>query len=270
MLESLLLKSAEQDASQESAHVVLCTDNITYQLRQVQSSNSIFVLQPTQTQMTLPESSCPVTSISAIAKCSDTLELLTATSSASNVLRQALPVYDVDAPNAAGRKTHKNKKELLENTPYSEGEFETSWLEMCAFEYDEQAWRPTAKLLADTWKSIVSAAIIRSLSLDDMFPIISLASSVEDEGLPRSLAQSLIARLSTSDADLSNGYARLDAERCIIWVGKTLLQSIGHEVQRSEFVNTWREQLPETWRRRASLNLLKVSKPFLYRELMVD
>ena len=97
--ESLWLKSAEppnanDDLKQASPSAVLCTDHLTFQLRQVQSSNSVFILRPSET--TEDEISLP--GVSAIAQCTSTLELIpsnTAASSAmlSRLLRDSLPLY---------------------------------------------------------------------------------------------------------------------------------------------------------------------------------
>ena len=52
MPESLWLKSADSSSAHHFEHIspsaVLCTDDRTYQLRQVQSSNSLYILQPSE------------------------------------------------------------------------------------------------------------------------------------------------------------------------------------------------------------------------------
>ena len=101
MFESLWLKSAESasanvDSNQPSPSAVLCTNDHTYQLRQVQSSNSVFILQPSESRCGGNE--IPAPSLSAIAQCTATLELIpsdTATSLAmvSRILKKSLPPY---------------------------------------------------------------------------------------------------------------------------------------------------------------------------------
>ena len=102
MFESLWLKSADSpnanhNLKQASPSAVLCTDHLTFQLRQVQSSNSVFILRPTESHGT--ENGIPLPSVSAIAQCTSTLELIpsdTAASSAmlSRLLRDSLPLYN--------------------------------------------------------------------------------------------------------------------------------------------------------------------------------
>ena len=89
MSESLWLKSAESpianDASkQPGPNAVLCTDDHTFQLRQVQSSNSVFILQPSESRRGENEITPPI--LSAIAQCTSTLELVTSNAAVSITL----------------------------------------------------------------------------------------------------------------------------------------------------------------------------------------
>ena len=100
--ESLWLKSAESpsadvDSKQSRPNAVLCTDDSTYQLRQVQSSNSILILQPSESRGS--DNEIPSPSLSAIAQCTATLELIASDTAASvalisRLLRQSLPLYN--------------------------------------------------------------------------------------------------------------------------------------------------------------------------------
>ena len=102
MFESLWLKSAEppnanDDLKQASPSAVLCTNDLTFQLRQVQSSNSIFILRPTESHGT--EDEIPLPSVSATAQCTSTLELIPSDTAASpallsRFLRDSLPSYN--------------------------------------------------------------------------------------------------------------------------------------------------------------------------------
>ena len=102
MFESLWLKSAgspnaNHDLKQASPSAALCTDSLTFQVRQVQSSNSVFVLRPTESHGT--ENGIPLPSVSAIAQCTSTLELIPSDAAASSailsrLLRDSLPLYN--------------------------------------------------------------------------------------------------------------------------------------------------------------------------------
>ena len=98
--ESVWLKSAESPnvhhSEQPSPSAVLCTHDRTYQLRQVQSSNSVFILQPSESSRGNDRS--PSQSLLAIAQCTSTLELLPSDTAASfalvlQLLKKTLPLY---------------------------------------------------------------------------------------------------------------------------------------------------------------------------------
>ncbi len=102
MPESLCLKSAESpnandQSKQPGLSAVLCTDDHTFQLRQVQSSNSVFVLQPSESHR--DDNKFPASSLLAIAQCTSTLELVPSDSAASfasvsRLLKTSLPPYN--------------------------------------------------------------------------------------------------------------------------------------------------------------------------------
>ena len=99
--ESLHLKSAETPIASDgsklsSSNAVLCTDDHTFQLRQVQSSNSMFILQPSKSGYQDNELAPP--SLSAIAQCTSTLELIPSDTAVSRamiyrLLQKNLPIY---------------------------------------------------------------------------------------------------------------------------------------------------------------------------------
>lgn len=102
MSESLWLKSADSpsanvDFKQPRPNAVLCTDDHTYQLRQVQSSNSVFIVQPLESRH--GDNEIPFPSLAAIAQCTTTLELIPSDTAASfamlsRLLKQNLPPYN--------------------------------------------------------------------------------------------------------------------------------------------------------------------------------
>ncbi len=102
MPESLCLKSAESpnandQSKQPGLSAVLCTDDHTFQLRQVQSSNSVFVLQPSESHR--DDNKFPASSLLAIAQCTSTLELVPSDSAASfasvsRLLKTSLTPYN--------------------------------------------------------------------------------------------------------------------------------------------------------------------------------
>ena len=221
MAESLFLKSSApivaNGPAQASSNAVLCTDDRTYQVRQVHSSNSVFILQPSEASRLAEDDSIPSSSLLAIAQCTATLELIPTSPSGIAFLRQALPLYKGPQTNAmkmsksvmvstSMEKMEKmGKQAMLENAPLPSNEFDKAWKEMCAFEFEGQAWLPTALELISVWESILSAATVRSVDLGENFVIATLRRVVEEDGHEGVLFDTVINRLRSDDEDLMDG-----------------------------------------------------------------
>ena len=209
--ESLTLKSASPGhPGQPAPTAVLCTDNQTYQVRQVQSSNSVFVLQPSEAK--LNDANIPSENLVAIAQCTATLELVPAPPAAVGFLKEHLPTYEgphnFDEPETRPPSLKKaSKAQLLQNAPFSAGEFDDACKELCVFEENNQPWIPTARILANIWKSLILAATVRSIDLGVSFPVAALSGTIEEDGYPITLYEAMVARLSSGDTDLMEGCA---------------------------------------------------------------
>ena len=214
--ESLSLKSSAPNASassaQKSEQAVLCTDDQTYQVRLVHTSNSVFVLQPSENSLVLDGNSSPSSNLSAIAQCAATLELAPAAPSATTFLKQCLPVYrgpkahtenEARSQSLSGSAGKVCRQTILENAPFSLAEFERSWEELCAFEEEGQAWLPAASSLINVWKSILTAATIRSVKLEESFALTTLRGAVEEDEHPRALFDAVVYRLRSPEVVLT-------------------------------------------------------------------
>ena len=207
ILESLTFKSAAPDmpgdASLPNQNAVLCTDNETYQVRQVHSSNSVFILQPSEAETAQGLISSP--RLSAIAKATATLELVHAKPSVSTFLRRVLPVYSGPEegegrhPGSGSPSTF--SKGLLEDVPFSSGEYNKICLAMCVFQRNGLAWLPTASVLLNVWKSIISAATVRSVDLGDTFSTAALEGVVQEYGHEAALFRAVMNRLASDNRD---------------------------------------------------------------------
>ena len=142
----------------------------------------------------------------------------------------------------------RSKNAILEDAPFSAGEFEEAWAEVCAFEHENVSWIPTAALLVKVWEIVITTAAIRGLMINDSFSEITIASMVEEEGFPAALLEAVLARVSANNHKMTDGHARLDRAKCISWVGAVLLQSLGGEIAMSKFLTKWLDNLPEAWR----------------------
>ena len=172
----------------------------------MQSSNSVFVLQPSQSNRDDDDDIRHGVSMSAIAKCGVILELVPSAPSMVDFLKHLLPIYTghEDIP-SLGPSALISKDALLEDAPCSSGEFDNAWSDLCAFELDGHARLPTASALVNIWTSIISNALVRDVGLADGFPIDALSGVVEEDGHPNSLFQAVILRLSSNPRDLMGG-----------------------------------------------------------------
>ena len=203
--ESLYLKSGvpNDDARQQGSNAVLCTDSQTYHIRQVHSSNSIFVTLPWETPHNRSEETIVATSISAVAKCTATLELLPSSPCSVAYLRERLASYvagdqaDSEVVSSGERNIaiEGNKSSLLEDAPFSVREFESAWKILCAFDLEGKSFRPTAPSLVSIWRSILSAISLRSINLEESFSLDALVETADEDGHPLSLLKAVLARL---------------------------------------------------------------------------
>lgn len=199
----LSIKSAEpaSDDAQNGkpSYAVLCTNNKTYQIRQVQTSNSVFVAQA---YADTDAAGHPTDGIRAIASCTATLELHPVTDTATNYLKAALLRWDGETlVSAAGRKP-RSKADILKDVPLSPGECDNSWAQLCAFEYDAHCYQPTAQSLKSLWRDIVEAAVSESISLGEMFLVNELWKVLESQAMgsvPRPFLEAVLRRLAPKD-----------------------------------------------------------------------
>lgn len=212
---SLLLKSAASDKDSglnPQNHAVVCTDTQTFNVRQVQSSNSVFILQPSGNDLLPDDSSTPDANIAAIAQCTSTLELVPPSITSLAALRQTLPIYNLaDHQNQNGLAGPSNESEkfgrhrAFQHTPTSQREFDDAWLEVCAFEHDRQAWIPSADSLKGIWASITAAAAMKDIDLTKRFRIIDLTDIIEEDDFPNALFKAVIRRISIANGSLLSG-----------------------------------------------------------------
>ena len=178
---------------------MLCTDDQTFQLRQVHSSNSVFVIQPAPSSSNFEEQHAfPAAGVKAIAQCATTLELKPSTVSGISYLKSLLPRYTGPEGNTGdtpSKSASKSKDDVWNDIPLSRAEFEAAWVSLCAFEFESQAVLPKAISLQGIWKSILSATMVRGLKLEESIHVSDIMGLVEEDGFPVALLQAVTDRL---------------------------------------------------------------------------
>ena len=253
-----------------SSNAVLTTHNQTFQLRQVQSSNSIFLLQPHISSASDANELAVVPDLSIRAQCTATLELIPSPTFPVAWLKETLPIYngphekpsiEYASASPGTMPERRSKRDHFANLPLSDDEFESGWRELCAFESDGQALRPSVLSLISVWKAIVSISTAQGINLGRNFQINDILDMFEEEDYPTSLVDTVLRNLTTLES-VSSYSLSLDKEKCIRWVGATTLEAVGEQgTQVGPFLEAWRNELPELWRTAATLDALKVTHP---------
>ncbi|KAL8707583.1 MAG: hypothetical protein Q9220_007424 [cf. Caloplaca sp. 1 TL-2023] len=256
---SLCLKStAPSDANLGPA--VLCSDDHTFYLRQVHSSNSIFILQPS-TSKSDSQASPESHAVTAISRCDATLEAIPYSPSTLQLLKEGLPILNAsEEDNLLTSHQKRSRQSISNDIPVSIQEFEQAWNDLCAVEIEGVAWLPSPSLLWKTWKSIIAACSLESWALDAGVNIELLRHAVEEDDIPTPVFNAVISRLQVNQGNKTPLSVLIDPLKCVQWTGVILLEyrtNAAHGLAVEDFIREWKDHLPEVWRRRATLALLE-------------
>lgn len=247
---SLQIKSREvvNGNNAKEAHSVLCTPNQTYQIRQVSTSNSVYLIRPHD--IPDPSGGVPTTGVEAVSKCDTTIELLpTAPSSTAPYIKAALPIYASTGNYGTGASI--TKRELFSHIPLSQAECEEGWRELACFESEDPpgSYIPSAKVKAEVWQSAMTVAVADGIAVDSPFPENDIPPFAIDlpGDWPHGLVRSVFSSVSTSTP---GGHLAIDKQRAVNFAGVNLLQtkSEGRAIDAIRFLQVWRDAMPEAWR----------------------
>ncbi|PYH86016.1 hypothetical protein BO82DRAFT_273812 [Aspergillus uvarum CBS 121591] len=276
-------------------YVNLCTPTQTYRIRQVQSSNSLHILRPSgmggrdtgegngdgdmDVDVDIDVGVNLAETVTTIAKCGSTLELhvpeggFRAAEFLGGLVGRFAPVTSGAAATGSAREGEgdagaaeedKVMETVFADIPVSRAECERVWVEGCAFVWRGRAWVPTPEIKMEVWKRVVDGAVVQGIDLRTQFLVDDLWKSVvvEDEDevegqFPRALFEAVVRRVVEGEE------GNLDREVCVRWVGETYLEAMAPmasaAVGRSDFLNAWKDRLPEAWREEVALAKLTVS-----------
>jgi hypothetical protein len=234
--------------------VVLCTQDKTYNLRQVSTSNSVFVAQSS----TNTTNDLHGPGLEAIAQCTSTLELQPdKTASAVPYIKAGVPTFTSLGNSASAKPV--SKRQLFANIPLCHEECEQAWTELACFEIDGGAFLPSTTVKADAWKAMLT--FVNAAGIDLTAPLTAedrIAMVENGNEWPMELN---LAILESAYAPLieTTGSA-LDGDKLALLVGVTILRQSSNEgngwvpVERLE--SAWADMLPEKWRSKAQLSIL--------------
>ncbi|CAG8903705.1 unnamed protein product [Penicillium egyptiacum] len=219
-------------------YVNLCTPIQTYRIRQVQSSNSLHILRPSRGEISQADIkvveeepgesgalNLPDEAVTALAKCSSTLELHVPPGGFSAIpfLEKSLRLYDrrsdddgdiamgssADSTAPLGSKEMRMAREnVCQDIPVSMAQCEQGWRELCAFVDGAEGvacWRPSARSRLAVWKRLVEGAVLQGINLEKQFLVGDLWKSVLDDDeemeppFPRALLEAVVRRICIAD-----------------------------------------------------------------------
>ncbi|KAI1918930.1 hypothetical protein LOZ39_001075 [Ophidiomyces ophidiicola] len=286
-----------------TAFVNLCTDTKTYSLRQVHSSNSIFVMKPSQLlrdnekKYDNPDTDT-AGAVTLISLCKSTLELQKTEDgfSALPYLSKILQPYDtfdieddsmdIDDMATTSRVSatdrHKALAAIFADVPLSANECHQAWTDLCAFIHEDKEGvpipsQPSAAAKLAAWKKILEESVLQGIDLEKQFLVKDVWTSASDDpneeavaGFPKRLIEAIVRRvMEDSPPGIRNQvfsdlqWASLEKETTIAWVGSVYLEAFApspqYAISHTEFVEIWKDLVPERWRNEITIDLIKAS-----------
>ncbi|KAK3070915.1 hypothetical protein LTR53_009595 [Teratosphaeriaceae sp. CCFEE 6253] len=244
---TLQFKSPQLYESGE-AEAVLCTPDRTYNIKQVSTSNSVYICQPIETAA--DNDGTPQSGLQAIAQSNWTLEpSLASWTGPVNWLKPRLPRYS--STGTYESRDLLSKQQLFDDMPMSQGECEEAWKSLACFELSQPggSFLPTANAKVRAWRAILETATASGLDLTNHFAPSKQKPSVDhDEDCPAELVSAVLLGMTNSE-----GY--VDEKCCVLATGLSLLES-AFRLSLGDFIKQWRDSLPEPWRPHARLDAL--------------
>lgn len=251
---SLQLKSSPGLSGDSAGNAVLCTQDKTFNIRQKNSSNTVYILQPGQDDT----SSIAEPGLTGISKPESTLETLPITNfNAAAHIRQLLPIL-TSTGQLTGTRDSSTKAQLLANIPFSDAECQTAYRELSAFVQPttNHCIVPSAQLKIQTWLSMLENSRVNAVDLTselDHDAILSLKDGLED--LQTGLCDAILHAFTTISAE---SRTLIDSDRLLRWVGLNRLEAdaLKTPIGITTFKASWKDALPEKLRGKVETSLL--------------
>jgi sister chromatid cohesion protein DCC1 len=273
----------------EAGYVHLCSPTQTYQVRQVSTSNSLFVTQPvmllnqnTPTNQPKGEADAAqedeialsaTSPLKIIGQVNSVLELKPVQLDVQGLLQSMVPVWKwsntdtIDLDEVAAKGIAMSKREIFDQLPAPEIQIEDGWRRLFAFEVGGHGYVPDQETLYRAWEEVMDVFVSDEGCEAELSAGIFLGGGYlcEDdnrellEAVGRSIWWSPVLRKLTETAPGQDEGGELDEAITTAWVGKLVLQhmasgdqSIGVE----QFMTVWRNLLPEKWGRGVGIDVL--------------
>lgn len=203
--------------------VNLCSLDRTWHLRQVNSSNSLMILQAARHRDGRGDGDQHI-GLSSIAQCNATLETVPPAPgkrSAEPFLQRRTRFYDrrsdygqqTAAPVVSEAAAQRAIAALFDDIPLSQADCQRQWVESCCFvDYDDSpsspplCWRPSVGVKLDTWRKLLEVSVLRSIDIKQQFLVSDLWNAIVDEEetppFPRPAFDAVIRRITPVEDQL--------------------------------------------------------------------
>ena len=90
-------------------------------------------------------------------------------------------------------------KEVFGEVPLDDKACGISWTDLCAFELNGVAWRPSARSALQTWKALLLVLSAQGVKPTQQFLLKDICTAMQDDGFPGPLTQAVIRRLAAEE-----------------------------------------------------------------------
>ena len=254
--EQLYLKARPHDPHQEDGteEAVLCSSSETWHLRQVQSSNTLFLLRSSSST---DNGQLPLSNLSIFASCTGTVETMKMPlssqhmNSAKEWLVKLVPPYnDSSSPRSS---SPISRSQLLDRVPFSQGEIEEALHEFVGFEYHTEhaasMFLPSSDSCLDTWKQMIQAAEELALDLTRPFVPQDVWRETHPEDVPWGLFAAVLERVGDQSYMPDRDEIQLNETAAVNWTGILLLTKHAGSLAINDdtLLREWRTLLPDQW-----------------------
>ncbi len=268
-------------AEKAAEHLHLCTRTQSYQVRQVSTSNSVYVIEPSSVGpasrhgddiMQLGESLAqPSSAMAAIAKVDTMLELLPVSHDVKLMLERLLPLYtapellssEEEKSHFLSQSTAASKAALVCDIPAPDFAIDQAWRDLLAFEFEGRCVRPSASTLLGVWQSVINWVTLERLDPTGDINFRGFFATEQAPSIAAAVAEAILISLEHDKIPSSTvSSMHLDRAKVVRWIGMTLLQATSERLDlnlqlfKEDYVTQWQDLLPEAWREDAVLNKL--------------
>jgi len=268
----------------------LCSEEKTWVVRQVSTSNSVHVTccrpsqpgcapsgedDPSDQQGSVhgPDIGHEVAAISQVRNILELLEVTVEQTEVEEQIKNHVPIYngtDFENPGAPFRRRTWTKQDLFNDIPAPNPTIDTAMKRLFLFRWppsDRSYYQPSENLLLQTWRLLVQTCAIIGIRLDDTRDFQPAIASLEGDGgdgeLYASVLKAILHRFLICEHDRPSSFpddepqvpaGKFRCEETCAWVGQLVARETGRDVE--QLLSEWTDLVPELWASHCSIDVL--------------